>query len=503
MGEYGNGTIEPFGKRFRARIYLGGRPKHVGMFATREDAESALRGFIALKAKQEIEDSSIPTLKAWGERWLDRRELEGKRSIDDDRNRWKKHVTRARFYNWPIDTIRRRDVSRWIDTLKATRASDKRGKRPLSWQVVKHCRTLLSGCLSAAVRDEIIERNPVSGIPLPRPDTSEPEWSYLLPDEQARLLDNRKIPEPERLIIGFAITTGLRQGEQWAIELRDLHVDGDDPHVFVRWGSPGLPPKNGKTRRVSLTVQGLAIAKRWLELLPSYLLRMNGCGSYPNEYGLVFPTLRGNRRREGKPPRAWSKYLELAGLHVAKDRHDGRGVRWHDLRHTCASSLIGGWWGRAWRLEEIREHLGHKSIKVTERYAHLATTVLAAAAAATPGPVALPTPPPVANDDPKTVQTPRNVALSEGSSSGLRSRRPQVRILCGAPTIPSASGAALETLGRSLDGLRNARDRFVRAVDSRNRFTTRYGLDLAAASSELIEAVEAALAGERRAGGAS
>jgi hypothetical protein len=52
------------------------------------------------------------------------------------------------------------------------------------------------------------------------------------------------------------------------------------------------------------------------------------------------------------------------------------GVRFHDLRHTCASHLVQGTWApsllsRALRLEEVREWLGHTSIKVTERYAHL------------------------------------------------------------------------------------------------------------------------------------
>ena len=48
-----------------------------------------------------------------------------------------------------------------------------------------------------------------------------------------------------------------------------------------------------------------------------------------------------------------------------------RPVRWHDLRHTCASSLVAGWWGHAWRLEEVKEVLGHSSIVVTQRYTHL------------------------------------------------------------------------------------------------------------------------------------
>ena len=67
--------------------------------------------------------------------------------------------------------------------------------------------------------------------------------------------------------------------------------------------------------------------------------------------------------------------------------HNGitRRVRWHDLRHTCASSLIAGWWGRRWSLEEVKGLLGHSSVKITERYAHLADSVLDVAASTTAG----------------------------------------------------------------------------------------------------------------------
>ena len=36
--------------------------------------------------------------------------------------------------------------------------------------------------------------------------------------------------------------------------------------------------------------------------------------------------------------------------------------RIHDLRHTCA----------AWLVTEVRDLLGHRTIRMTERYAHLA-----------------------------------------------------------------------------------------------------------------------------------
>ena len=44
------------------------------------------------------------------------------------------------------------------------------------------------------------------------------------------------------------------------------------------------------------------------------------------------------------------------------------GLRFHDLRHTCAALLIAS--GR--HLEEVKDYLGHSSIRVTsDRYGHL------------------------------------------------------------------------------------------------------------------------------------
>ena len=52
----------------------------------------------------------------------------------------------------------------------------------------------------------------------------------------------------------------------------------------------------------------------------------------------------------------------------------------HRHRAAPVRAVDSGWWGRAWRLEEIKELLGHKDISIPQRYAHLAKGALLTAA---------------------------------------------------------------------------------------------------------------------------
>ena len=75
----------------------------------------------------------------------------------------------------------------------------------------------------------------------------------------------------------------------------------------------------------------------------------------------MFPGKRGTVRDKPGVRRALRAALARTGLDVT--------LRWHDLRHTCAS-----WWvlagGDIFRLSKL---LGHRSVVITERtYAHLA-----------------------------------------------------------------------------------------------------------------------------------
>lgn len=421
----GSGWVETRpGRRPRARF----RDRH-GRLRTftcdsEEDAERLLDGMMVALA-QAGEHPRGMTFGEWMASYLDQRELQGYRTITADRSRSRNHIEKTLLAETPIRDMRTSHVVRWRDGLLGKRTNDRRRTRSLSRSTVHHCLVLVRRALAAAHERGLVETNWAKTVELPDARTKRTQvddtWTYLTLAEQQAIADSGRIPDADRLRILFAVFTGLRQGEQWNLELADLVVDGADPHVMVRYGGPNHePPKSGKIRRVPLIGHAVAVARAWLDLLPTYAKK--------NPHRLVFPTPRGARRQRSKTY-GWKRFKRLAGI--------TRNVRWHDLRHTCASSLVAGWWGRSWTLLEVRDFLGHTDIRTTQRYAHLAPTALRAAADETNGGSAPPSAPP----------GPQGGGIA-GQGFVLRSQRSQVRILPGAQRDSQhIGGTAAESWG--------------------------------------------------------
>jgi integrase/SAM-dependent methyltransferase len=348
---------------------------------TREEAERLMAAALD-ELPRDATGSGGETLAQYGERWLDDCDRRGLRCTPSRRSKWRRHIATSAMAGWPIRTITRSDVREWVETLMGRMAADRgharrRRARRLAPGQIRNILGVLRACMGSAVEREIIRGNPTTGIRVPRTGHVTPRWTYLDPDEQRRLTESPVVPEPLRLMIAVAIGTGLRAGEQWTLHLADVVVDGLTPHIIVRHGGRAagqyLPPKAGRTRRVPLLDAALGAMRRWMEVLPDY--------APLNPHGLVFPGSQGGHRTTHDPPAGWYEALDALRIRGVT----GALVRWHDLRHTCASSLVSGWWGRLWPLEQIRDLLGHANLKTTERYAHLAPGALDDAARATPG----------------------------------------------------------------------------------------------------------------------
>jgi len=154
---------------------------------------------------------------------------------------------------------------------------------------------------------------------------------YLTKEKIERLVAvSRRHLKP---IIILAVNTGMRRGE--IFDLQWNHVDLKNRIIEV------ADPKNGDPRFVPIN-DTLMDA---LQQLPRRI-----------DTPYVFPGKNGGRLTDIKKP--FLNTRKRAGLDD---------VRFHDLRHTFASHLVMA----GVDLTTVKELLGHKSTKMTERYSHL------------------------------------------------------------------------------------------------------------------------------------
>jgi integrase len=268
-----------------------------------------------------------------------------------EESRWELYFANDPIARTPFFELKRRVAKLWLNGMI---------KRGLAPQTIKNAMSLGRIICADVLEAELIEVNPFTGMSVPK--TYKPRagegWTILDPDEQIALLD--AVDDDEYHLIAFALHTGLRNSELWNLRFEDIDLDAEE--IVVRAGKRGIT-KTGKVRRVPLI--GLARqAAQW---------------AFDNrrcEY--VWPSPKaGEKRFDSSQPHRWHDWVKAAGIK--------RGVRFYDLRHTCATSLLAGWWGPKWALDDVQQILGHGSAKMTERYAHLVDDSLKKAAAKTRG----------------------------------------------------------------------------------------------------------------------
>ncbi len=348
--ERGQGGIEHDRERgFWRGHYRDARSKRVRLpwCKTERDATEQLQAALELVAEEGGLSAGGVTLRAWGKDFLDKRELAGHRASKHDRLRWK-YVLKADFIDRPLESISRRDIKRWtgqmnlVKTYGRGRPQAKRAKgdrrqspphRPLAWQTKAHALNLLRQAFVVAIEDEIVGEgfdNPCFGVKFKRPPTTEVPTNFFTRSEIERIQE--KALAIHRPVIEFAIASGLRQGEMRALRAADVHADIDAPYMLIRYGKPPTKPtKGGHPREVPMLPMALRAYREWQAICATW------CKN--NYKGLAFPAQYGGYRSEGKMlgrrhQEIWTKLMADAGVR----RH----LVWHDLRHTCATALLGG-----------------------------------------------------------------------------------------------------------------------------------------------------------------
>jgi integrase len=139
-----------------------------------------------------------------------------------------------------------------------------------------------------------------------------------------------------RAAILVSVGTGIRQSELLRLTWKEINLDSGQLTI--------LKAKNKTPRTVHVPATAVEALRK---LKKAKVVSLN-----------VFLLASGSPLKTSVLQKRWHKIFEEAGL---EDFH------WHDLRHSCASFLARS--GAS--LLEIASVLGHKSISMVKRYAHL------------------------------------------------------------------------------------------------------------------------------------
>lgn len=239
-----------------------------------------------------------------------------------------------------LDTITYYDCEAY--KIKRKRTETRRKKKRTSSTLNKEVGTLRQ-MMRKAVEWQMLEQSPFDRGQSLQEKVCNERTRFLSEEEIARLLAKCDTWLEELIIV--AIHTGMRRGELMSLKWKQIK----DGFIY-------LPKtKNGEARKVPINedVDAIFKAKRKrLQLKSKYVFCHEIKKRDRKGHLLLYQPV-------GDFSTAFDKAVKDAGIEEC----------WfHDLRHTFASHMIM----RGRTLKEVQELLGHKSIKMTMRYAHLA-----------------------------------------------------------------------------------------------------------------------------------
>ncbi len=234
----------------------------------------------------------------------------------------------------------------------------------LSPTTVNHLHAVIHKALATAVRWGLTNRNVADLVDPPR--NNHFEMATLSP-EQARVLLNAAAGDRLEALYVLALTTGMREGELLALRWKDIDLEGARVHIrgSMQATKTGLKIAETKTagsrRQVTLSKQPLEALRRHRVAQAEERLRT---AAVWEDNDLVFANHVGRpMTAQNLLRRSFEPLLKRAGLPR---------MRFHDLRHSAATLLLG----EGIHPKIVAEMLGHTRISTTlDLYSHVTPTM--------------------------------------------------------------------------------------------------------------------------------
>ena len=204
--------------------------------------------------------------------------------------------------------------------------------------------TVFHGVMERARKLYRLPSNPVADVEKPR--TAAKTEIHVFSPEEIMALVRAADSEQDAAIFLTATFTGLRQGELIALHWRDVDFPGSAIRVRASYTNGHLTsPKSGKVRSVPMAPK-----------VAETLARLSQREFWTGDDDLVFVGITGSYLDGSALSKRYRAALHRAAL---------RPLRFHDLRHTFGTRVIG-----VADIRRVQEWMGHANVQTTMQYLH-------------------------------------------------------------------------------------------------------------------------------------
>ena len=323
-----------------------------GGFATKRDAEQAMRAFLTTVDDGQALLPTKVTVEQYLAGWLDA--VEPSLAATAASN----YRTIVRCYILPhlggrqLTSLR---PDHLISAYRALLTAGGREGRPLSATTVRTAHRILSKALNDAVRDGVLPRNPAATVPLPR--SVKPDLQVW---DRAQVAAFLEVAREDRLRVAWllALLCGLRRGELAGLRWSDVDLEQGVLRVAsqrttdAEWRVVTKEPKGTSRRSIDLgpvVLQALAAHRRQMEAERA---------QHGQPDGLVLVLQDGQPYHPDRLRELFQALARRAGVPI---------IRLHDARHSCATLALDA----GLHPKVVQQLLGHSSWSVTmDLYSH-------------------------------------------------------------------------------------------------------------------------------------
>ena len=256
-----------------------------------------------------------------------------------------------------LTDIDHKTIQRYIDTKAKNGRMD--GKGGLSSRSLKLHKNIINQTLNLALQNKLIPANPCQFVILPH---IEKYQSKFYNEKQLKALFAALIDDPMLPMVKITVLYGLRRSELLGLQWDSIDFDCGTMTIHHTVSKVTEVVAKDKTKNAS--------SHRTFPLIDEAAEIFKAAKCQEQQNRIVF----GREYNENPYVFKWADGHPYSPDYVSErfrnllKKHNLPHIRFHELRHSCASTLLS----MGWNLKDIQEWLGHSDIKMTANlYSHL------------------------------------------------------------------------------------------------------------------------------------